>query len=65
MALYLTGNTSNITIDSTSGITFPNATLQTVAAQTGPAFSASQTTQQSIPNGTNTKVQFQTEFLGV
>jgi hypothetical protein len=31
MALYLTGNTSNITIDSTSGITFPNATLQASA----------------------------------
>lgn len=61
MSLILTGNTSNITIDSTSGITFPNATLQTVAAQTGPAFSASQTTQQSIPNGTNTKVQLQTK----
>lgn len=31
MALYLTGNTSNITIDSTSGITFPNSTLQASA----------------------------------
>ena len=31
MSLILTGNTSNITIDSTSGITFPNATLQASA----------------------------------
>jgi hypothetical protein len=31
MSLILTGNTSNITIDSTNGITFPNATLQTSA----------------------------------
>jgi hypothetical protein len=31
MALYLTGNTSNITIDSTSGITFPDVTTQTSA----------------------------------
>jgi hypothetical protein len=31
MALYLTGNTSNITIDSTNGITFPNSTLQVSA----------------------------------
>lgn len=33
MALYLTGNTSNITIDSTSGITFPNSTRQSSAGQ--------------------------------
>ena len=31
MSLILTGNTSNITIDSTSGITFPNSTLQASA----------------------------------
>jgi hypothetical protein len=31
MSLILTGNTSNITIDSTSGITFPNNTLQASA----------------------------------
>jgi hypothetical protein len=31
MSLILTGNTSNITIDSTNGITFPNATLQASA----------------------------------
>lgn len=61
MSLILTGNSSTLTVDSTSGITFPNASLQTVAAQTGPAFSASQTTQQSIPNNANTKIQFQTK----
>lgn len=31
MSLILTGNTSNITIDSTNGITFPNSTLQASA----------------------------------
>ena len=54
MSLYLTGNTSNITIDSTSGITFPNNTLQASAGrilqvvstsinQGGSAFSTSNT----------------------
>lgn len=61
MALYLTGNTSNITIDSTSGITFPNATLQTVAAQTGPAFSAYASVTQTIAPNTTVKILFDTE----
>jgi hypothetical protein len=33
MSLILTGNTSNITIDSTNGITFPNASLQNSAGK--------------------------------
>jgi hypothetical protein len=63
MSLILTGNTSNITIDSTSGITFPNATLQTVAAQTGPAFSAYANTTQTVTLATNTKIAIDTEFF--
>ena len=52
MPLILTGNSSTITVDSTSGITFPNATLQTVAAQTGPAFLAYPSTNVTITSGT-------------
>lgn len=33
MALVLTGNSSTLTVDSTSGITFPNSTLQASAGQ--------------------------------
>lgn len=61
MALYLTGNTSNITIDSTSGITFPNSTLQAVAAQTGPSFSATSNANQTITSNTFTLVSLQTK----
>lgn len=62
MSLILTGNSSTLTVDSTSGITFPNSTIQAVAAQTGPAFSAYQSIAQSVPNAVFTKLQFQTEL---
>lgn len=61
MSLILTGNTSNITIDSTSGITFPNNTIQSVAAQTGPAFSAYSSSGTVTSTGANTKINFQAE----
>lgn len=64
MSLILTGNSSTLTVDSTNGITFPNATLQTVAAQTGPAFyvylSANQT---GVSSGVATKVQLNTKLF--
>lgn len=60
MALILTGNSSSLTVDSTSGITFPNATIQAVAAQTGPSFRASGSGQ-SMTGGTGIKLQCSTE----
>ena len=54
MSLILTGNSSNITIDSTNGITFPNSSnqvsagviLQVVSATFSNAFSTTSTTLQ-------------------
>jgi hypothetical protein len=48
-------------VDGTSGLTFPNSTVQVVAAQTGPAFSAYLNSNQSITAGTGTKILFDTE----
>lgn len=61
MSLILTGNSSTITIDSTSGITYPNNTIATVG--NGPAFSAYNNTSQSISSNTFTKVTLQTEVF--
>ena len=63
MSLILTGNSSTLTVDSTSGITFPNETNQAVAAQTGPAFYAYVGSDQSISSGAFTKIQFNTEVF--
>ena len=65
MSIILQGSTSgSITLQEpavagTNTVTIPARTGNIMLD--GPAFSASQTTQQSISNGTNTKVQFQTE----
>lgn len=52
MALYLTGNTSNITIDSTNGITFPNSTLQASAGVVLQAVGATNTSSFATSSGT-------------
>lgn len=63
MSLILTGNSSTLTVDSTSGITFPNATTQAVAAQTGPSFSAYPNNAQAVASSTWTKLQCNTEIF--
>lgn len=63
MSLILTGNASSLTVDSTNGITFPNATTQAVAAQTGPAFFVYSSGALSAPQGADTKITLNTEVF--
>ena len=48
-------------IDGTSGVTFPNSSVQPIAASSGPAFSVYKTSAQSITSGVSTKITFDTE----
>jgi len=52
---------SQVTIDPIAGITFPDLTAQATAFVKGPAFSAYQSTLQSVPNITYSKIQIQTK----
>lgn len=61
MSLILTGNSSSLTIDSNSGVTFPNTTIANTG--NGPAFSAYNTSSQSVTSNTPTKVTLQTEIF--
>jgi len=45
-------------VDGSAGITFPNSSVQPIAANSGPAFSAYQSGSQTISNNTITKMVF-------
>jgi hypothetical protein len=45
-------------IDGSAGVTFPNSSVQPIAANSGPAFSAYASGGQSLSAGVETKIQF-------
>jgi hypothetical protein len=51
----------SLIIDGSNGLTFPNSSVQTIAANSGPAFSAYQGASQTISNNTYTKLQINTK----
>lgn len=51
----------SLILDGTNGVTFPNSSVQSIAAQSGPAFSAYLSSNQSVTGGVYTKITLDTE----
>jgi hypothetical protein len=47
-------------IDGSAGVTFPNSSVQPIAANSGPAFSATGSATQTISSGVDTLIQYNT-----